>query len=132
VDKSIQWITLFTNLGVIAGLALLVYEINQNTQALYNDRDVAIYSMSADNSRLLVESPELRGALEKANTGEWSGFSYAERLILWGFWGNEVDRLELQFRLFQRDGVEPDNILFGESDLKLESFRSWWGEAKVL
>lgn len=34
MEKSAQWLSLFTNLGVIAGLVLLVYEISQNTQAL--------------------------------------------------------------------------------------------------
>ena len=130
MEKPNQWLSLFTNLGVIAGLVLLVYEISQNTQALNNDIDVAIYSMSADNSRLLVESEALRSVLEKAHSEEWDEFPFSEKTILWGYWGNEVDRVELQFRLFARNDAEPDNIIFGESDLKLTSFRKWWGETK--
>ena len=72
VEKSNQWLTLPTNFGVIAGLGLLVYEISQNTQALNNDINVAIYSMAADNGRLLIESRELRDVLERATTEEWS------------------------------------------------------------
>ena len=30
LDKASQWLTIITNLGVIAGLVLLVYELNQN------------------------------------------------------------------------------------------------------
>ena len=93
---------------------------------------MAIYSMSAESSRLVVESEELRSALEKAGSKEWDEFSFSEKTILWGFWGNEVDRVELQFRLSARDNAEPDNIVFGESDLKLASFRNWWCETKVL
>ncbi len=130
MEKSNQWLTLLTNLGVIAGLGLLVYEISQNTRALNNDIDVAIYSMAADNGRLLIESRELRDVLEQATTAELSEFSYAEKTILWGYWGNEVDRVELQFVL--ADNSEPDNIVFAEADLQLKSFRAWWGEAKVL
>lgn len=56
--------------------------------------------------------------------------SPAERTILWGYWGNEVDRVELQFVL--ADNSEPDNIVFAEADLQLKSFRAWWGETRVL
>ena len=40
MERMNEWLTLLTNIGVIAGLAILIYEINQNTNALQNETDV--------------------------------------------------------------------------------------------
>ena len=130
MEKLNNWLTLVTNIGVIAGLALLVYEVEQNTKALQNEADVAIYSMSADNQRLTLEHPELREMFVRIETEEWSNFSREEKMIIGTYWGNEVDRTELQFVLFKRNGTELDNIVFAEQDLSTQTFSAWWSIAK--
>lgn len=68
LNKLSDWILLVTNLVVIAGLALMVYEIKQNIQALHNETDVAIYSLAADNRRLLSKDTSLRTLYQRMET----------------------------------------------------------------
>lgn len=59
VNKATQWLTLLANLGVIAGLVFLAYEIRQNTNiakaSAYreNVQDIAAWR------ELIITSPEL-------------------------------------------------------------------------
>ena len=126
MERTNPWLTLLTNLGVIGGLLILIYEVQQNTQALKNETDVAIYSMSMDNRQMLVESSELRDPYVRVETELWSDFTPEEQMTLLGYWSNEIDRTELQFTLFRRNQADLDNIIFYERDLTLEPFKTGW------
>jgi hypothetical protein len=126
VEKTNAWLTLITNLGVIGGLIILVYEVQQNTQALENETDVAVYSMAMENRQMLVESSELRDLYVRVETESWNDFTPEEQMTLLGYWSNELDRSELQFLLFKRNQTDLDNIIFFERDLSLEAFRTAW------
>ena len=101
-----NWITLLTNIGVIAGLAVLVYEVNQNSQALQNETDVAIFSIAADNRQLLVENSEFRHLYQRIETKQWDQLTPDEQMMLLGYWSNELDRTQLQFMLYRRNGAD--------------------------
>ena len=90
MDKLNRWLTQLTNLGVLVGLVVLVYEVNQNTQALQNETDVAIYSMAAVSSQLYFGSEELRRLVMDSRTKPWSEFSEADQMMLAFYWRNEV------------------------------------------
>jgi hypothetical protein len=133
MHKLNRWMTTVTNIGVIVGLVVLIYEVNLNTQSVQNETDVAIYVMAADNARLLIDNEQLRHPYVQIESKSWIDFSEVDRVILGTYWYIEVDRLELQFRLYKRNKQRLENIVFYESDLKARSFQEWWSsDAKAL
>ena len=82
--------------------------------------------MAAENSQLLIENDQLRNIYVQIRTKAWAELSDEDKVTLGTFWFVEVDRLELQFRLYRRNRVPLDNIVFGESDLKLLPSWEWW------
>ena len=128
IDTLNRWLTPATNVGVIIGLAFVVYEVRQNTVSLDNEADVAVWSIGAEQATLIVESAEVAELLAKAETEEWTSFSRVEQIRLEVLWGSLVDRLELQFRLWKRRGEELglDSIVFPSQFFKLAIFRTWW------
>jgi hypothetical protein len=121
------------NLGVLIGLVVLIFELGQNTSALLNETDVAIANIGSNQASLVVQYPELAELLVQAETEDWSSFSKIEQLRLGVFWSLLVDRLELQFRLFNRNDevLFKDTIVFPVFFLKQNSFRSWWKSYKA-
>jgi hypothetical protein len=126
MERMNEWLTLLTNIGVIAGLAILIYEINQNTNALQNETDVAIYSMAQDNRQMMLENSDLRKLYHRVENQLWADLTPDEQLMLLAYWSVEIDRTELQYVLFKRNGVPLENIIFYERDLLLEPFRTGW------
>ena len=82
MQKITESLTLLTNIGVLAGLVLLVYEVNQNNQALLNETDVAVFSIAADNRQILVENRELRLLYQRVETERWDQLTPDEQWIL--------------------------------------------------
>ena len=134
MGKVNEWLTLVTNLGVIAGLVILVYEVNQTNQALLNETDVAVHSIASENRHMLLENAELRKLYQRVETERWDDFSSDQQWILRAFWSNELDRTQLQFMLYTRNGVDLDDmdIIFNDRDLAREAFKSYWEEWKDL
>jgi len=127
-DVFNRWLTLFTNIGVIIGLVLVFYEVQQNTLALDNGADIAIWSIGSQTAGLVVESSEVAQILTRFETEPWGNFSKEEQTRLNVLLGLLLDRLELQLRLFERRGevLDRDNIVFPEYLLKLDTFKIWW------
>jgi hypothetical protein len=130
MDMLDIWFTRLTNIGVIVGLVVLVYEVNQNTQALQNETDVAIYTMAVDNRQMLLEHSKLRELYVRSVTENWQDFTPDEQMMLLAYWSAETDRMELQFILFKRNETDLDNIVFYERDLLLEPFVTGWNTWK--
>jgi hypothetical protein len=61
-----QTISILANLGVIAGIVFLGYEISQNTDAIRSATIQAIADQSYDNSLTFVDNSELRAARRAA------------------------------------------------------------------
>lgn len=126
--NSIQIIGVLANLGVVVGLVVLIYEVNQNTTSLRNAADIAIASIGSNQASLVVEYPDFAEIWIRAKTQEWSSFSPVEQERLSVFWSMLVDRLELQFILYARNAevLDHNKIIFPESLLYQATFRSWW------
>ena len=58
-----QTITILANVGVIAGIIFLAFEIRQNTVALSSGSIQGISDQSYEATALLVQEPELRAAI---------------------------------------------------------------------
>jgi hypothetical protein len=132
MERTNQWLSLLTNVGVLVGLGILIYEIDQNTLALSNETDVAIYSIASNVSLLQAESSEIAELMVRSTTAEWDDFDAVEQVRLGGYWGTILDMAELQFRLYSRKGDTVDNILFPEHLFKQNSFRGYWVSVRYL
>ena len=132
MERTNKWLNILTNVGVLVGLGLLIYEINQNTHALSNETDVAIYSIASNVSLLQAESAEIAELMARSTTAEWDDFNTVEKVRLGGYWGTILDMAELQFRLYSRKGDAVDNILFPEYLFRRKSFRVYWVSVRYL
>jgi len=67
IEKTNHWLTLVTNVGVLIGIALLVYELNQNTNL-----------MRAEMHAMRAEAKATR-QMEQANSGEITRIMFEAR-----------------------------------------------------
>ena len=132
LEKLNTWFSIFTNIAVLAGLAALIYELNQNTLAMRDETDVAIYSNGSSISLTIAESKELAEILSRAETKQWAEFSKTDQNRLQGLWLSWIDNAELQFRLLSRKGEAVANIYFPEHHTSWDSFQTLWVESKML
>lgn len=131
LEHTNQWLTLATNVGVIVGLVVLILEINQNTTAIENEIDAAIWANS-NSGLLIVEDPELAKLSVRAKSEPWESFSPIEQERIGILWGYALDSAELQYRLRNRGGeqLNADNIVFPARLLSQDSFGAFWEQAQ--
>lgn len=132
LEKLNTWFSIFTNIAVLVGIAALIYELNQNTLALRDETDVAIYSNGSSIGLAVAESEELAQILSQAETTQWHELSKIDQNRLRGLWLSWIDNAELQFRLLSRKGESVVNIYFPENHTSWDSFQGLWAESKVL
>jgi len=128
VEKLNQWLALLTNVGVLAGLILLIIEVEQNTTAIENQIDTALLESPMN---FLIEDPGLAALHVRTESEPWDSFTPVERERLTALWALSLDSAELQFRMRQR-GSEPltaDNIAFPQRLLSRDAFASFWRES---
>ena len=67
LDNFNRWLSLFANVGVLAGIVFLVIEINQNTLTLKTQVYQTETGNLIENIGMILETPLLVSALEKMN-----------------------------------------------------------------
>ena len=81
IDQINRWLTLAANLGVIAGILLLYFEIQQNNDQLAAQSRALRHELrSNDANRVFFDDQLLYEALNKTSTGE--ELSGRERFVL--------------------------------------------------
>jgi len=70
MEKMNRWLTLFANLGVVAGLIILAIELNQNTQATITSASSEITNQALEYLSLGLENETIAIALHKLEIGE--------------------------------------------------------------
>ena len=70
IKRANQWIALLTNVGVLLGIFVLIYEIRQNTISIENQTDVAIFELGSSQASLFVMDAELAALLERSATAQ--------------------------------------------------------------
>ena len=130
LERTNQWLLFATNVGVIVGLVILIIEIGQNTTAIENQIDVAVFSQGS--AGYIIENPDLAELWVRSASEAWDSFSPVEKARIGTIWGFILDSAELQFRLRKRSGemLNADNIVFPERILSRPSFRAWWKQAQ--
>ena len=123
-----QLITILANVAVFVGLVVLVLEIRQNTEALRNEADVAIWSIGSQTAGLVADNREIAELLLAARTQDLTEFSPIEQFRISLIFQMLVDRFELQFRLSERNGEMLQRVdwVFPEDMLEQQSFKAWW------
>ncbi len=123
-----QLITILANVAVLVGLVALMLELRQNTQALRNEADVAIWSIGSQTAGLVADNREIAELLLATRTQELTEFSPIEQFRISLIFQMLVDRFELQFRLSERNGEMLQRVdwVFPEDILEQQSFKTWW------
>jgi len=126
LERTNHWLTLATNVGVLLGLVILIQEINQNTTAIENEIDSAIFLDGGAGGLAIVENADLAELLVRSEAEAWGSFTPVEQQRLGGIWAYALDSAELQFRLRNRSSekLTADNIVFPELMLSRHSFKT--------
>ncbi len=129
-----QLITILANVAVFVGLVVLVLEIRQNTEALRNEADVAIWSIGSQTASLVADNREIAELLLAAQTQDLTEFSPIEQFRISMIFEMVMDRFELQFRLSERSGEMLQRVdwVFPEDMLEQQSFKTWWQSSRHL
>ena len=69
-DKVNRWLTLGANLGVLAGIILLVVELEQNREMMRAQTRNAISSKLTEIQMTVASNPQLADLLARARSGE--------------------------------------------------------------
>lgn len=124
LDALNKWLTLFANIGVLAGVIFLAFEIQQNTNAsLANTRETAV-SVDMDLINAGIEHPEVVIAMVKPELT-------AEEKVQLQLWLIQLSRTReyqwLQYRNGLLDRQTWESFLTGLLvNLDLPRTRSWW------
>ena len=109
LDNANRWITLVANVGVIAGIIFLAFEIRQNNELLTVQASYTQFNMVRERRTRLIENV---GGLADLVTRQTNGEELSEtelmRLLL--NWLDIVDSWEWQYRENQA-GRLPDDVL---------------------
>lgn len=94
LEKLNQWLTLAANLGVMTGIVFLVFELNQNTQALQTESYTSVLEMISEGEIILATNAEFHDLFvtgekspEQLPEQDWSRFTYFNfpRMGLWEY-----------------------------------------------
>ncbi len=96
MNKLNEWIALLTNVGLLLGIGLLVYELRQNSvlmqSEIYQQRTANLISVEA----MIMESDALAEALAKGSLADNdpSDYSTKERLLIQSFLRSHAYRID--------------------------------------
>ena len=100
-----QAISVAANLGVIAGIAFLAFEVSQNTQAAkITAADNYVSSINEANNSA-IDNPHLAAAILKAGSGE--RLLPEEEFVLTLFWSNTLRNWYRAYFLYEEGVLDP-------------------------
>ena len=101
-----QTITILANIGVIAGIVFLAYELRQNTLATELVAAQGFLEASGSTNRLMVENPHLTVLIARDEEGE--ELSRAERLQLNNGFAELLRAWEINHWQFERGALDEE------------------------
>ena len=78
-------ITIATNLAVLIGLGLVVFELQQNREAIHLDHQMALAQTMVEIHSTIATDDELASLVTRANSGDVESLNEAEHLRLY-YW----------------------------------------------
>lgn len=103
IDNVNRWLTLLANLGVIAGIVFLAFELRQNNQLLVAQSSYAQFNV--EQQRRLMQMQESEIAVKPRES-----LTDAERLRRLLLYNNMLDSFVWQYREYQA-GRLPENFI---------------------
>jgi len=101
IDKLSPWISVMTNIGVLIGIALLLFELSQNNQMLEIQSDDANFSHWTALNRTIATSPELADIVIRGNA-DLDALSPADLLRYGHYQTNYLNVLEHSYHAARR------------------------------
>jgi hypothetical protein len=116
IEKINHWIALIANIGVVAGVVFLAFEIQQNNELLVQSSRYSMLENQKDWKFFLNGDPEISKLMYTPNVGE---LNEIERL-------RRFDILSGILLTWQWEWEQAQSGLFGNSKLPVEGFRELW------
>ena len=85
MDRVNKWMTLIANIGVVAGIVFLAFEIRVNTQAVASDSATSYLNIWIDQVGENSRDPEITAIAMKADVEGWDSIPPQKQLRL-GLW----------------------------------------------
>jgi len=130
-EKLNQWLTLFANIGVLVGIVFLAIEIDQNTENLEMNRQVALTEAYANRSST-VQDAQVAAALSsdfgeiyvKWQRGGSEVLTESERFRVSSWETARVFRLESQYIMWEQ-GLLEEEFIETLRDITLRNAEGW-------
>ncbi len=119
--RAIDWISMLTNLGVIAGLVLVAYEVRQATLQAEAAASQVVATEYADARREMALSPDLAEIFVKANTNGVGALTPVEKFRIRKWEEARRARMIGQFKQYQLGFLDRGTIealIRGTADLE--------------
>jgi hypothetical protein len=129
-----QTINTMANIGVIAGIAFLAYEVRQNTLAAKAQATESHLAAAMDSNSLIASNPQLADLIAKTIAG--GEVTPGEDIQLSNLFANRLRAWQNTYLQYE-NGVLPEELLsgFDETNLSLLEqsvrFRDYWETRKI-
>ena len=104
LDLVNRWLTLAANVGVMAGIIFLAFELQQNTVATQLEAASNFQDSFSELDLFIVGNPEFADLLRKGREGEET--SPTDELRLWVFYGNVLRQWQFTFFQYRADALD--------------------------
>ena len=116
IEKSNHWLALLANLGVVAGVLFLAFEIQQNNELLEQESRYSMLENQKDWKFFLNGNPEVAKLMYASHTGKLSEIEKLRRF----------DLLSGLLLTWQWEWEQSQSGRFGDSQLPVDGFRALW------
>ena len=106
LDATNRWLTLAANVGVLAGIIFLAYEVQQNTVATRLEAASNFQGSFTEIEMLIAGNPEFAELLRKGREGE--EISSADELRLFVFYGNVLRQWQFTHYQYLSEALDED------------------------
>lgn len=113
IDNINRWLTLVANLGVVAGIVFLAFELHQNNENLEAQSRFTLKENRAGMNRQIAHDPGFAAILVKARSND--ALSNVEQMQLNAWFRSNLANWQW----------DHDEYLRGSLDLNAESYRSF-------
>ena len=107
LDSMNRWLTLVANVGVLAGIIFLGYELQQNTVANRVEAASNFNSSFSEIELLIVGNPDFAELLTKGREG--TEINGSDQLRLWVFYNQALRVWEFAHYQYESEVVDEDN-----------------------
>ncbi len=105
-DRLNRWMTLGANIGVLAGIIFLAFELQQNTVATQLEAASNFQDSFSEIELFIAGSPEFAELLRKGREGE--EVTAVDQLRLWVFYGNVLRQWQFIHFQYLSDALDED------------------------